>query len=124
MSKTPRTDALFAQLGPVANPAAMAYFSLACELERQHAELRETLSAADDDIREHLQVARYNLTGKMHTGDQCPIPTPPLLIHAEGIAKSDRVRERNRAVLASTALPLKWDEMTPQQRNDALHAQF
>lgn len=62
---------------------------------------RAVLRAADDDIREHLQVARYNLTGMMHTGDQCPIPNPPLLIHADGIAKSERVRAQIRDVLTA-----------------------
>jgi hypothetical protein len=63
--------------------------------------LEKALVAADHDIREHLQVARYNLTGMMHTGDQCPIPNPPLLIHAEGIAKSDGVRAQIRAALSA-----------------------
>lgn len=35
MSDTPRTDALFAQFGPVPHPAVMAYNSLARELERE-----------------------------------------------------------------------------------------
>ena len=34
MSQTPRTNTLYAQFGPVPNPAAMAYYSLCCELER------------------------------------------------------------------------------------------
>lgn len=63
--------------------------------------LEKVLVAADRDIREHLQVARYNLTGMMHTGDQCPIPNPPTLIHAEGIAASERVRDQIRATLQS-----------------------
>lgn len=60
----------------------------------------ETISvlwAADDDIREHLQVARYNLTGMMHTGDQMPIPNPPQLIHQAGIDASDTVRAKIQA---------------------------
>lgn len=85
------------------------------ELE-QHAIAVESacaaLRAADDDIRELLQVARYNLTGMMHTGDQCPIPNPPRLIHAEGIAKSERVREQIRATLN----PSPNDAGTPETK--------
>ncbi len=62
--------------------------------------LEKALCAADDDIREHLQVARYNLTGMMHTGDQCPVPKTPTLIHAEGIAASDRVRKQIQKALS------------------------
>lgn len=57
-------------------------------------ETLEVLRAADDDIREHLQVARYNLTGMTHLGDQMPIPNPPRLIHQAGIDASDAVRRR------------------------------
>lgn len=52
----------------------------------------EVMSAADDDIGQHVSVARYNLTGMTQTGDQMPIPNPPLLIHSQGIHASEMVR--------------------------------
>lgn len=39
MSDTPRTDAIYDQLGPVAHPAIMAYYSLCRELERENSSL-------------------------------------------------------------------------------------
>lgn len=86
-----------AEFATAANPQTI--LSLIDEIRRKDRALMDaldTLRAADDDIREHLQVARYNLTGMMHTGDQCPIPNPPVLIHAAGISASDAVRERIR----------------------------
>ncbi len=44
MSDTPRTDALFDQFGPVTDPAAMAYNSLARELERELNAARDLLA--------------------------------------------------------------------------------
>lgn len=51
MSDTPRTDALFAQFGPVPHPAVMAYNSLARELERESAKLQEWAALSDDALR-------------------------------------------------------------------------
>ena len=53
-------------------------------------ELRQALWIAGDDIRQHLQVARYNLTGEC-AGQIMDKPDPPQLIHAAGIAESERV---------------------------------
>lgn len=79
------------------------------ELRRALEVCRDALSHADDDIREHLQVARFNLTGKTHTGEQLEIPNPPLLIHAHGIAQSMIVRAECKEALrqAYTALTPK-----------------
>jgi hypothetical protein len=50
------------------------------------------LGFADDDIREHLQVANYNLHGLLNTGEKIQRPNPPQTIHQEGIDASCRVR--------------------------------
>jgi hypothetical protein len=59
--------------------------------------LNEVAAAADDDIREHLQVANYNLHGLMNTGERVTPPNPPQTVHQAGIDASVRVRERIRA---------------------------
>lgn len=49
--------------------------------------------AADSDIRQHLQVANYNLHGLMNTGEKIEPPNPPLTIHQGGIDQSTKVCE-------------------------------
>jgi hypothetical protein len=51
-----------------------------------------TLLQADDDIREHLQVANYNLHGLLNTGERIAPPNPPQTIHQAGIDASAVVR--------------------------------
>lgn len=58
------------------------------------------LGFADDDIREHLQVANYNLNGLLNTGDKIAKPDQPKLIHQSGIDESLKVRE----IIRSTRL--------------------
>lgn len=60
-------------------------------------------SAADaawNDIREHLQVANYNLHGKLNTGDYIEPPRPPVTIHQAGIDASQAVNKRLLDALA------------------------
>lgn len=61
-------------------------------------EMSQTLSLADDDIREHLQVANYNLYGKINSGEFITPPNPPVVIHENGIKTSLEVRNRIRIV--------------------------
>lgn len=56
--------------------------------------------AADDDIREHLQVANYNLHGLLNTGDRIEPPNPPQTIHQAGINASVAVRDEIRKARA------------------------
>ncbi len=56
----------------------------------QKQNLLKTLGNAMDDIRQHLQVAKYNLRGEC-CGDKMEIPQKPLLVHERGIAQSERV---------------------------------
>jgi len=60
----------------------------------------EALRAADDDIREHLQVCKYNLRGQINTGEIIEKPNPPQLVHEEGIKASERVRNNISAALS------------------------
>lgn len=57
MRNTPRTDAVFHQFGPVAHPAAIAYFSLCRELERETNELKR--------LREENEVLNMQLAAVM-----------------------------------------------------------
>jgi hypothetical protein len=66
-------------------------------LEEAGDELTESSHSADDDIREHLQVANYNLHGLLNTGERITPPNPPKTVHQAGIDASVRVRERLRA---------------------------
>jgi hypothetical protein len=59
-------------------------------------DIADTLSVAMGDIRELLQVAKYNLRGQINTGEIIDKPNPPLLIHEAGIAKSEATIERCR----------------------------
>ncbi len=81
---------------------ASELLALALESAERFETMREALRAADKDICEHLQVARYNLTGMTKTGDQMPIPDPPLLIHDAGIRASEDVLKRIWASLKET----------------------
>lgn len=54
--------------------------------------LDDVADAADDDIREHLQVANYNLHGLLNTGEKIDPPNPPQTIHQAGIDASVAVR--------------------------------
>jgi hypothetical protein len=62
------------------------------------AEMYRVLDLADDDIREHLQVANYNLYGKINTGEFIKPPNPPEIIHERGINASLEVRNSIRLV--------------------------
>lgn len=63
------------------------------QLEEAGEFLDDVLDAADDDIREHLQVANYNLHGLLNTGERIQPPNPPQIIHQAGIDASVKVRE-------------------------------
>jgi hypothetical protein len=86
----------FAHLAEERLAAIITKHSLAApdgeDTERLMEKCIEVMSAADDDIGQHISVARYNLTGMTQTGDQLPIPEPPLLIHSQGIRASEMVR--------------------------------
>ena len=58
-------------------------------------EIRETLWAAMDDIREHLQVCKYNLRGEA-LGQFVGKPKTPRIIHEVGIKASENTIERLR----------------------------
>lgn len=49
------------------------------------------LGIAYNDIRQHLQVANYNLHGLMNTGEKIEPPNPPQTIHQAGIDASMHV---------------------------------
>jgi cell division septum initiation protein DivIVA len=66
-------------------------------LEEAGDELTESSHSADDDIREHLQVANYNLHGLLNTGERITPPNQPKTVHQAGIDASVRVREKLRA---------------------------
>jgi uncharacterized protein YegJ (DUF2314 family) len=105
MSDTPRTDAVWREC--VADVSRIPLKSLAAQLERELAAANERIAAlekagdsmqiaanrADDDIREHLQVANYNLHGLLNTGERIEKPSPPQTIHQAGIDASVRVRK-------------------------------
>lgn len=61
------------------------------------------LRAADDDIRELLQVAKYNLHGMFEGGP----PAHPVLVHQCGIARSEQVREQIRATILAVRAELE-----------------
>lgn len=98
-SDTPRTDAAYS-----ASTGAGIYelFNEAQELERELASAKERIrrleeagdalasvaNTAEDDIRQHLQVANYNLNGLLNTGDRIDPPNPPHTIHQAGIDAS------------------------------------
>lgn len=63
-------------------------------LEEAGDKLASTAWDADDDIREHLQVANYNLHGLLNTGERIDPPNPPQTIHQAGIDASVKVRHR------------------------------
>lgn len=58
-------------------------------------EIRETLWAAMDDIREHLQVCKYNLRGEA-LGQFVGKPETPRIVHEAGIKASEDTIERLR----------------------------
>jgi hypothetical protein len=64
------------------------------ELAELLAKAVECMKAAKRDIGEHLQVAKFNLRGEMHTGDKLPVPDAEsrMLIHENGITDSEVVR--------------------------------
>ena len=59
-------------------------------------DIADTLSVAMGDIRELLQVAKYNLRGQINTGEIIDKPKRPVLIHEAGIAKSEATIARCR----------------------------
>lgn len=59
-------------------------------------DISDALSVAMGDIRELLQVAKYNLRGQINTGEVIDKPNPPALIHEAGIAKSEATIARCR----------------------------
>lgn len=61
-------------------------------------DIADALSVAMDDIKELLQVAKYNLRGQINSGEIIDKPNPPILIHEQGIARSEAVIERCRKV--------------------------
>ena len=61
-------------------------------------DIADALSVAMNDIAELLQVAKYNLRGQINSGEIIDKPNPPILIHEQGIAKSEAVIERCRKV--------------------------
>lgn len=73
--------------------SALAHERRKCEA------LADATRAAMNDIREHLQVAKYNLRGEINTGEVIERPNPPMLIHEAGISCSERVMEKCRKAL-------------------------
>lgn len=73
MSDTPRSTELFNQFGPVPNHAAMAYYSLCCELERElieaYAELRKLNASAVFDRSVHERSKRPRICAENHRPD-------------------------------------------------------
>lgn len=63
------------------------------EIERRLNRCVAALRAADDDIRELLQVAKYNLYGETPAGDILGPPAEPMLVHEHGIRASMLTRE-------------------------------
>lgn len=62
---------------------------------------QKALRAAGDDIGELIQVAKYNLRGQINSGEIIERPKPPLLVHENGIAKSEYViKQINQALNA------------------------
>lgn len=51
----------------------------------------DALSKARRDIKEHLQVAKWNLNGEVIPGETIDPPITPSLIHQSGIQASERV---------------------------------
>ena len=74
-------------------------------------EIRETLWAAMDDIREHLQVCKYNLRGES-CGQFVGKPETPRIIHEGGIKASEDTIERLR--LTSCKISEKIKDLTPK----------
>lgn len=60
-------------------------------------DIADALSAAMDDIRQHVQVAKYNLRGEC-CGELMPRPNPPMFVHERGIAASENAINRCRKV--------------------------
>lgn len=77
----------------LAREALERYEARVKRLEEAGEFLDDVADAADDDIREHLQVANYNLHGLMNTGERIKPPNPPQTIHQAGIDASVAVRE-------------------------------
>ena len=73
-------------------------------------DIADALHVAMDDIRELLQVAKYNLRGQINTGEIVEKPNPPQLVHEAGIAKSEAVMERCRKVWVKV-----WDKIQNEQ---------
>lgn len=61
-------------------------------------QVRDALALAMDDIREHVQVADYNLNG-MSLGEFVGKPDPPQLVHQQGIDTSRARLEKCRQAM-------------------------
>lgn len=94
---------------PLEAVACSALFSVS---EMQ--DIADSLLVAMDDIRELLQVAKYNLRGQINTGEIIEKPNPPILIHEQGIAKSEAVIERCRKTWLSVWRRIQSDEPNNQ----------
>lgn len=58
-------------------------------------DIADALYFAMDDIRQLLQVAKYNLRGQINS-ELIEKPNPPILIHEQGITQSEAIIERCR----------------------------
>lgn len=76
-------------------------------------DIADALHVAMDDIRELLQVAKYNLRGQINTGEIIEKPNPPILIHEQGIAKSEAAIERCRKTWL-----MVWKRIQSDEPND------
>ncbi len=79
-------------------------------------DIADALSVAMTDIREHLQVAKYNLRGEC-AGQIMEKPITPQLIHERGIAASEAVIERCRKTWL-----MVWSRIQSDEQNADVEA--
>ena len=106
MTETPLTDQNV-RYAINNNPFAHVVPAEHCrKIEERLYEALDMLNRADDDIRELLQVAKYNLYGQMNTGEYVDPPNPPVLVHEKGIQTSEGVRRAIRAVVINSKMKI------------------
>ena len=106
-SKTPLTDLVKKRFNPYSS-FDFEYVTLKdCRaIEERLTDAIEVLRKADDDIRELLQIAKYNLWGQIPTGDILEPPIPPLLVHTKGIEQSEALRKLINETIVKSSKPI------------------
>lgn len=77
-------------------------------------DIADTLAVAREDIGQLIQVAKYNLRGQISTGEVIGKPAQPILVHEQGIERSEAVMERCRKTWCMVWKRIQGEEASPK----------